>query len=62
MLSIIGGAAVVVISCAFYWSLLPRNGKTHRLVENSDVASMITIGLMTTLTFGVAIFLNGFFG
>jgi hypothetical protein len=62
MLFIIGGAALVVISCAFFWYLLPRNGKVHPLVENTDVGSMVTIAIMTTFTFGVAMLLEGLFG
>ncbi len=62
MVSIIGGAALVVITCAGYWYLLPRNGQEHPLVKNSDVGSMVTIAMMTVFTFGVAMLLEGFFG
>lgn len=53
------GVALVVIACIFYWRLLPRNGKVHRLVENSDVGSMITITIMTMFAFGMAMFFGG---
>jgi hypothetical protein len=62
MISIICGAALVVITCAGYWYLLPRNGQEHPLVKNSDVGSMITIAMMTVLTFGLAMLFEGFFG
>jgi hypothetical protein len=56
------GAALVVVSCAFFWHLLPRNGTVHPFVRNSDVGSMVTIAIMTTFTFGVAMLLEGFYG
>jgi hypothetical protein len=42
--------------------LLPRNGKTHPLVENSDVGSMVTIGIMTGLSAGIAFLAAGING
>ena len=60
MLSVISGAGVVVASGGFYWYLLPRNGEVHPLVRNSDVGSMITIGIMSALTLGIALLLSGF--
>lgn len=62
MFSIICGAALVVITCAGYWCLLPRNGQEHPLVKNTDVGSMVTIAMMTVLTFGVAMLFAGLFG
>ena len=62
MFFIICGAALVVVASASFWYLLPRNGQVHPLVKNSDVGSMITIAIMTGLTFGVVIFFEGFFG
>ena len=53
------GAALTVISAGSFWYLLPRNGKTHPLVENSDVGSMVTIGIMTGLTAGIAFLAAG---
>ena len=60
-LSVIG-AILIAATCAAFWRLLPRNGRTHPFVRNSDVGSMITIGLMTVLTVGVALLLDGLFG
>ena len=56
------GAALTVISAGSFWYLLPRNGRTHPLVENSDVGSMITIGIMTGLTAGIAFLVAGING
>ncbi|MGA7390507.1 MAG: hypothetical protein WBW99_21635 [Pseudolabrys sp.] len=56
------GAALVVVTCAFYWYLLPRDGTVHPLVRNSDVGSMVTIAIMTMFTFGVAMLLEGLYG
>jgi hypothetical protein len=56
------GAALVVVTCAFYWYLLPRDGTVHPLVRNSDVGSMVTIAIMTMFTFGVAMLLEGIYG
>ena len=59
---VIVGAALTVVTCAAYWYLLPRNGKENPLVSNSDVGSMVTIGMMTVLTFSIALLLEGLFG
>ena len=56
------GAALVAATSASYRRLLPRNGKVHPLVNNSDIGSMITIALMTTFTLGVALLFAGFYG
>jgi hypothetical protein len=62
MFSIICGAALIVVTGASFWYLLPRNGQVHRLVNNFDGGSMITIAIMTLFTFGVVILFAGFFG
>jgi hypothetical protein len=62
MFSIICGAVLVVVTSAVFWYLLPRNGKVHPIVESLDGGSMITIVIMTTLTFGVVIMIEGFIG
>lgn len=62
MLSIICGAALVVVTGASYWYLLPRNDQEHPLVKSSDVGSMITIMIMSGFTFGVVMLFEGFFG
>ena len=53
---------MVVVTCGFYWYLLPRNGKVHPLVQNSDVGSMVTIAIMAMFTFGMALLLEGLYG
>jgi hypothetical protein len=58
----ISGAALVVISIAIFCYLLPRKGRVNPLVENSGVGSMVTIAIMTTLAFGLAMFFEGLFG
>ena len=62
MLSTISGAAVIGVTAAGYWYLLPRNGEVHPLVRNSDVGSMVTIAIMALLTFGIALLGEGIFG
>ena len=62
MLFIISGTVMVAVTCGFFWYLLPRNGKVHPIVQNSDVGSMVTIAIMTMFTFGVALLCNGLFG
>jgi hydrogenase/urease accessory protein HupE len=52
----------MVLSCAAFWYLLPRKGVVHPFVKNSDVGSMVTIGLMTSLTAGVGLLAAGLFG
>ena len=55
MVYIISGVALVGFGSGSFWYLLPRKGRVHPLVENSDVGSMITIGIMTVLTAGLAL-------
>ena len=55
----VSGAAITVVSAGSYWYLLPRKGKTHPLVKNSDVASMTTIIIMTALTAGIGLLAAG---
>lgn len=62
MLSIIAGAALLVLGCGSFWYLLPRNGVVHPYVENSDVGSMVTIGIMTVITIGCVFLGAGFLG
>jgi hypothetical protein len=62
MLYVISGSFVLVATCAFYWYLLPSNGKVNPLVRNTDVGSMVTILLMTTFCIGVGLVCEGFFG
>jgi hypothetical protein len=56
------GALLVVATCAFYGYLLPRNGRVHPFVRNSNVGSWVTVTIMTVLTFGVVMLLQGLFG
>ena len=62
MLLTISGAALVFISIAVFCFLLPGKGRVNPLVENSSVGSMVTIAIMSTLTFGLAMFFEGLFG
>ena len=63
MLSIIFGIILIAVSvAAAFWHLLPRHGKEHPFVENTNVGSMVTILIMCSLTIGVALFFNGFGG
>ena len=62
MLSIIFGIILIAGSVAAFWHLLPRHGKEHPFVENTNVGSMVTILIMCSLTIGVALFFNGFGG
>jgi len=62
MLYIISGVALVVFGCGSFWYLLPRKGQVHPLVRNSDIGSIVTIGIMTILTAGFAFLGAGFFG
>jgi hypothetical protein len=62
MLSTVAGAGLIVFSFGAFWYLLPRKGEVHPFVKNSDVGSMVTIGLMTTLTAGVGLLAAGLFG
>ncbi len=62
MLSVITGAALIVLGCVSFWRLLPKNGEVHRLAEKYDGGAMLTIVLMSVLTAGIALFCDGLFG
>ena len=57
----ISGAVLMAFGCGSFWYLLPRKGQVHPFVQNSAVGSMITIGIMTVLTAGFALFFAGLF-
>ena len=57
----VSGVILIVFGCGCFWDLLPRKGQVHPFVRNSDVGSMITIGIMTVLTAGFALFFAGLF-
>jgi hypothetical protein len=62
MFSIICGAALVVVTSACFWYLLPRNGQAHPLVEYFDGGSMITLAIMTVFTTGIVMMFAGYLG
>jgi hypothetical protein len=62
MLYTISSAALVAACCGSFWYLLPRNGRVHPLVRNSDVGSTITITIMAVFTAGVAFLAAGILG
>jgi hypothetical protein len=57
----ISGIALLTFGCGSYWYLLPNKGEVHPMVRNSDVGSMITIGLMTVITAGLGLLIAGLF-
>jgi hypothetical protein len=62
MFLIICGAALIAISSASFWHLLPRDGRLHPLVNRFDGGSTITIVIMTLFTVGVVLLAAGFIG
>ena len=56
------GVALIVGGGGSFWYLLPRKGKTHPYAANSDISSMITIGIMIVLTAGFGFLGAGLFG
>jgi hypothetical protein len=62
MLYIVIDALLVAFSVGSFWYLLPRNGQEHRYVQNSDVGSLVTIGIMTVLTADIALLAAGLLG
>ncbi|HZQ12288.1 MAG TPA: hypothetical protein VFB31_05705 [Pseudolabrys sp.] len=57
----ISGIVLIALGAGSFWYLLPRNGEVNPIVRNSDVGSMITIGIMTVLTVGIALVCAGLF-
>jgi hypothetical protein len=62
MLYLISGAVLVGGGGGSFWYLLPRNGRVHPFVQNSDVGSMVTIAIMTAVTFGLVLLAAGISG
>ena len=62
MFSVILGVALVVGGCGTFWYLLPRHGQVHPLVSNSDVGSLITIGIISVITAGMGFLVAGLAG
>jgi hypothetical protein len=62
MFSFISGVALIGVGGGSLWYLLPRKGRVHPLVRNSDVGSMITIVIMSVLIAGIAFLTAGIFG
>jgi predicted membrane channel-forming protein YqfA (hemolysin III family) len=62
MFSIICGAALIAISSASFWHLLPRKGQVHPLVNKFDGGSMIMIVILTSFTVGALLMAASFIG
>jgi hypothetical protein len=62
MLFVVSGAILVAVPSASFWYLLPRNGVVNPMVRNSDVGSMVTIGIMGVMSLGIALLFDGLFG
>jgi hypothetical protein len=61
-MDLILGAALIASGCGSFWYLLPRDGKVHRIVQMWDGGQMLTIGIMSMITCGIALMLDGVFG
>ncbi len=62
MLYIISGAVLLAAGCGGFWYLLPRQGVVHPFVRNSDIGSLVTIGIMIVITAGLAFLGAAFLG
>jgi len=62
MLSVIVGAVAIVADGVSFWWLLPRAGEVHPMVRNTDVGSMVTLAIMSVLTFGAVMLFAGLIG
>ena len=58
----VSGVALTVVGCGSYWYLLPRGGRVHPLVERWDGGQLVTIGIMSVITCGIALVIDGIFG
>jgi hypothetical protein len=58
---VITGAGLIVSSSLVFWQLLPRDGRLHPFAR-SGISSMLALGLLTTLTLGVAMLWAGLSG
>ncbi len=59
MLSVMSGLVVSSAGGAALWYLKPRNGVVHPLVLKPFLDSLIPIGIVTALGFGVALIVAG---
>jgi hypothetical protein len=62
MLFVVLGAALIAFGCGSFWRLLPREGRVHPLVDKFDGGSTLTIGLMSLVTIGIALLIDGLAG
>ena len=62
MLSVIVGASAISAAGVSFWWLLPRAGEVHPMVRNTDVGSMVTLAIMSVLTFGAVMLFAGLIG
>jgi hypothetical protein len=56
------GAILTASGCGCFWYLLPRDGRVHPLVQWWDGGQMVTIGIMSIITCGIALMLDSLFG
>lgn len=62
MLNAVVGAGILGVTSVAYWRLLPRNDRVHPILKTTDISSMVTIGIMTLVTLGIALLCSGLFG
>ena len=62
MFLILFGVALIAISSACFWYLLPNNGQVHPLIDKFDGGSMITIVILTMVTVGTLLVAAQFIG
>jgi hypothetical protein len=56
------GVAITAFGCGGFWYLLPRQGVVHPFVQKWDGGQLVTIGIMSIITCGIALMLDGLFG
>ncbi len=59
MISVISGLVVSSAGGAALWYLKPRNGVVHPLVVKPLLDSLIPIGIVSALGFGIALIVAG---
>ncbi len=60
MFSVISGLVVSGAGGAALWYLKPRNAVVHPLVVKPFLDSLIPVGIVTAIAFGIALIVAGF--
>ena len=62
MLKVFSGAVVTAAGAGSFWYLLPRNGAIHPLATKPVFDQMIPISILTAVSIGIMLIVDGIAG